>query len=261
MATNQPTDDMALLLDAYVDGELDAAASLEFERRLEADPVLKAGHERLLALRGALRANVPRDAASDRLRSALAAMAAPASATRQPIRSRNFDWRQLAASSIAAALVAGSGTAWLLGSGRDVSGSEIASIVAEHRRALLTANPLDVESTDKHTVKPWFDAKLALSPAVIDLAADGFPLAGGRVEVVAGKLVPAMLYKRRAHLISLVAVPRAGAGDDGAPVSSTTQDGYTVSRWHGQDYDYFAVSDVAPDDLATFVAEWRAAKP
>jgi len=259
MATILLTDESDLLVGAYVDGELDASASLEFERRLDADPALKADYERLLALRGALRAKVPRDVASEVLRGRLAAMPAPAS---QSVRSRSFDWRQLAASCIAAALIASGGTAWLLGPGAGLSGSsETASIVAEHRRALLAANPLDVESTDKHTVKPWFDAKLALSPAVVDLAAEGYPLAGGRVEVFAGRLVPAMLYKRRAHLISLVAVPRAGARDDGAPASSTTQDGYTVTRWHGQDFYYFAVSYVVPEDLAAFVADWRATKP
>jgi len=264
MTMSQPTPPLAddrLLLDAYVDGELDASAALGVERRLEADPSLKAEYERLIALRSALRAGVRQDRASDRLRERVVAMAGPGAARgpafHRPSRVRTFEWRQMAASVAVAAIAASGGTALYLR--HDGAGVEIGSIVAEHRRALLATAPLDVESTDKHTVKPWFDAKLALSPQVIDLAADGFPLAGGRVEVVGGRLVPAMIYRRRAHLISLVAVPRLGGHDDGGAASSSTQDGYAVAGWHGPDFDYFAVSDVAPDELAAFVAEWRAA--
>jgi len=248
------TDDNELMLDAYADGELDASAALALERRLAAEPDMKARFDKLTALRAALRSGVPRDVASDTLRAKITALSAPGLPARMP-RVRTFDWRQMAASAAVAAMLASGGTALLLGSG--APGPDISGIVAEHRRALLAANPLDVESTDKHTVKPWFDAKLALSPAVVDLTAEGFPLAGGRVEVVAGKLVPAMIYRRHNHIISLVAVPRTGARDDGAVAANATQDGYTVTSWHGQDFDYAAVSDVAPDELAAFVKAWR----
>jgi len=247
------TEDDEMLLDAYLDGELDASSALGIERRLAADTGLKARFDALAALRAALRAKVPRDVVSDALRGKIAAMAAPAA----PVATRSFEWRRMAASVLVASMLASGGTALLLRPG--ATGPDISGLVAEHRRALLSANPLDVESTDKHTVKPWFDAKLALSPAVIDLAAEGYPLAGGRIEVVAGKLVPAMIYRRHNHIISLVAVPRAGARDDGAAAANATQDGYAVASWHGQDFDYAAVSDVAPDELAAFVKAWQAA--
>ena len=262
MAPSGPRDeDTVLLLDAYVDGELDAAAALSVERRLEADAGLKAEYERLMALRSALWASVRPDIASDDLRRRIGVLAAPGVLNQiKPAaseRGRAFGLRQLAASVAIAAVAASVGTAFFLR--YDAAGADIGNIVAEHRRALLSANPLDVESTDKHTVKPWFDSKLALSPQVIDLAAEGYPLAGGRVEVVGGKLVPAMLYRRRAHLISLVAVPRAGGREDGGAASSATQDGYAVSGWHGQDFNYYAVSDVLPEELSAFVSGWRAA--
>ena len=246
-------EDDDLMLDAYLDGELDASAALAFERRSAADADLKARYDQLSVLRATLRAKVPREMASDAFRAKIAAMAAPVE--QRP--SRSFEWRQMAASIAVAAMLASGGTALLLRPG--ASGPDISGIVAEHRRALLAANPIDVESTDKHTVKPWFDAKLALSPAVIDLAAEGYPLAGGRVEVAGGKLVPAMIYRRRNHLISLVAVPRAGSRDDGTAAANASQDGYAVASWHGQDFDYAAVSDVAPEELAAFVTGWRAA--
>ena len=106
-------------------------------------------------------------------------------------------------------------------------------------------------------MKPWFDSKLALSPQVVDLAASGFPLAGGRVEILDGKAVPVLVYQRRAHVISVVAVPHGGEGARAAPSRPETRDGYSVIRWRGRDFDYFAVSDVAESELSEFVARWR----
>jgi anti-sigma factor RsiW len=137
--------------------------------------------------------------------------------------------------------------------------SDIASIVAGHQRALLASQPFDVASSDRHTVKPWFDGKLALSPQVVDLSGDGFPLAGGRVDVVDGKAAPAMVYKHREHVISVVAIARPGSKDTGAPPTRTTLDGYSVLAWPGADFEYSAVSDLADAELSDFVADWRKA--
>jgi anti-sigma factor RsiW len=137
--------------------------------------------------------------------------------------------------------------------------NEIAAIVADHQRALLAAAPFDVASSDRHTVKPWFDSKLALSPQVVDLSSDGFPLAGGRVEVLDGKGVPVLVYHRRAHVISVVAVPRAGQRATTEPSLATTNDGYAVIQWHGRDFDYTVVSDLAENELNEFVTRWREA--
>ena len=246
-----------LLLNAYLDGELDASAALAFERRLASEADLKAELERLAALLGAVGANVGKDVASDALRRKIAVLAGPPQAAMR-VSTRMFDWRQMATSALFAALIASGGT--LLALHRDEVGvGDIASLVAEHRRALLAASPLDVASSDQHTVKPWFDAKLALSPQVIDLSASGFPLAGGRVEVVGGKLVPAMVYRRREHLVSLVAVPRAAGSGERSRDTHVSQDGYTVLGWPGRDFDYYAISDIPPDDLAAFAALWRTA--
>jgi anti-sigma factor RsiW len=163
----------------------------------------------------------------------------------------------MAAAAAVAAFVA-SGTTYL-GLQQAGSSGDIASIIAGHQRALLASQPFDVASSDRHTVKPWFDSKLALSPQVVDLSSEGFPLAGGRVDVVDGKAVPAMVYKRREHVISVVAVARPGSKDTGAPPTRTTRDGYSVLAWPGADFEYSAVSDVADAELSDFVANWRKA--
>ena len=136
---------------------------------------------------------------------------------------------------------------------------DVAAIVAGHQRALLAAAPVDVASTDQHTVKPWFDSKLALSPHIIDLASSGFPLVGGRVDVLKGQAVPVLVYQRRRHLISVIAVPKPGGIDDDAFTLSSTRDGYAVRGWRGRDFVYYAVADLSPEEIDGFVASWRKA--
>lgn len=247
-----------LLLNAYLDNELDAASVLDVERRIGADATLKAELARLVELRNALSSHVGKERASDALRRRVAAIAEAPGISATPgasVRTRSFDWRQLAAAAALAAVLASAGT--YVGLQQTASTSEIAEIVAGHQRALLATAPFDVASSDRHTVKPWFDGKLAVSPQVLDLNDAGFPLVGGRVDVVDGKPVPAIVYKRRQHVISLIAIPQAGSRDGGEPLAHATRDGYSVLSWPGRDFAYAAVSDLAEPELAEFAARWR----
>ncbi|MBY0561632.1 anti-sigma factor [Hyphomicrobium sp.] len=251
-----------ILLNAYLDDELDAASALDVERRLAADPALRAERDRIAELRSTLVSHLSAQRASDDFKRRIAGIADPsrdvvvALPSRQ---SRSYDWRQMAAAAVVAAAITAGGMYGVL---RQNSGAnEIAAIVADHQRALLAAQPFDIASSDRHTVKPWFDSKIAISPQVVDLAGAGFPLAGGRVEIVDGKPVPVLVYQRRAHVISVVAVPRAGQMTSTAPALQTTKDGYSVIRWFGRDFEYFAVSDVPEPELREFVSRWREATP
>ncbi|RUP08298.1 anti-sigma factor [Hyphomicrobium sp.] len=249
-----------LLLNAYLDNELDAASVLEIERRLAADPALKLEHDRLVQLRGVFASQLKTQKASNDFRRRIEAMAEPKfppviRRISLPTRARGFAWREMAAAAALAAIIAAGGTYTFLRP--NSQSNEIAAIVADHQRALLAATPFDVASSDRHTVKPWFDSKLALSPQVIDLSSAGFPLAGGRVEVIDGKPVPVLVYQRRAHIISVVAIPRAGQKDTTEPSLATTNDGYFVIQWRGRDFDYTVVSDLAENELDEFVNLWR----
>ena len=224
---NKPTswstrEESLLLLNAYLDGELDAASVLEVERRIGTDAALQAELARLTELRNAFATHVGKDRASDALRKRIAAIAEPADVrpatrTRAKPALRSFDWRQMAAAAAVAAVLASAGT--YVGLQQTAANGEVAEIVAGHQRALLATSPFDVASSDRHTVKPWFDSKLAVSPQIVDLAEAGFPLVGGRVDVVDGHAVPTSVYKRREHVISLTAVPKPGSKDDGAPAT------------------------------------------
>jgi anti-sigma factor RsiW len=257
-ASGATREDELMLLNAYLDNELDSAAVLDVERRLASDENLKAEYERLAGLKTALATHLVKDRASPMLRERIAAIAAPArpAAINRPM-PRAYDWKQLAAAAAIACFVSSGATYLAL---RQAPQSiMVAELVAGHQRALLGAAPFDVASSDRHTVKPWFDSKLALSPKVVDLSSSGFPLAGGRADVVGGKAVPVMVYNRRAHVISVVAVPQPGSVDSPAAPAQASRDGYTVLTWNGSDFRYSAISDVAADELKDFVSLWRAA--
>jgi anti-sigma factor RsiW len=125
-------------------------------------------------------------------------------------------------------------------------------VVANHVRSLMANHLVDVDSTDQHTVKPWFEGKLVYAPRVRDFAGAGFPLVGGRLDYLGGRQVAAVVYKRRQHVINLFVWP--AENELVVPVAKTaTRDGYTVFQWSDTGTRYALVSDVAPPDLEQLV--------
>ncbi|MDX8455403.1 anti-sigma factor [Mesorhizobium sp. VK9D] len=277
--------DMKLMIHALVDGELDAAAALAVERRMAADPDLAAEHARLVALRGAV-ANVPRPTVSDDFLARIAAIAevkgaeqaelvqpAAAKAAPQPsvqpqgqviaMRPRaarwfnSFDWRQMAASIALTAFLASGATQWLM---VDNTPDSFAVAVANgHRRSLLAATPVDIVSSDRHTVKPWLDGRIGVSPAAPDMAKDGYALLGGRVEVIGDRPMPALVYRHHEHLITLVAAPRQNEAKSVPVADDLSAGGFLLVHWTDDAFSYWAISDAERPALDDFVARFRAA--
>ena len=155
----------------------------------------------------------------------------------------------------AGALLAPNFRAWLDRRGASEDGRRptlvATEVVDEHVRALMADRLFDVASTDQHTVKPWFLGKLDFSPPVVDLAAEGFPLQGGRVDYVDGRRVAALVYTRRKHAINVFVWP---AADRDAEPSTQTIRGFHVVHWTRGGMSLWAVSDLNEAELQQFVA-------
>jgi anti-sigma factor RsiW len=147
---------------------------------------------------------------------------------------------------MAIALGWGAGSRW--NNSAQPEENTINEVVDAHVRSMLPGHLLDVVSTDRHTVKPWFAGKTDLAPAVLDLSDQGFPLLGGRLDYVAGHSAAALAYGRRLHTINLF-VWRSGEREGGG---SFVRKGYSIAHWTSAGLSYWAITDAAPAELEAF---------
>ena len=237
-----------LLLHGYLDDELDAAHTAEFEQHLAQCLECATQYAMQQSLRTALRASNLYAKASPALARRVRGDIHEATEKPSPLAS-NTSWRWLAAAaSMALVLVA----VWRVAPQfRGVSAEQAlaAEVVDSHVRSLLPGHLADVTSTDQHTVKPWFDGKLDFAPPVRDFSEVGYPLIGGRLDVLNGRTVAALVYGRRKHFINLYVWPTQSA--DSAETNLTRQ-GFNLVHWSRNGMNFWVVSDVAQEDLEQF---------
>jgi anti-sigma factor RsiW len=248
MIAPAPRSDNSLLVHGYLDGELDPAHALELEHAITADAALAAERDSTQALRDLIRDRLARERAPAGLRSRIEAAVGLRRERLRPT------WGMLAAASLLVAVMA-SGTTWLTMQPLQTETAEM--VVADHLRALMAPQPTDVSSTDRHTVKPWFNGRVPQAPKVVDLTREGFPLIGGRVDVIGRVPVPTLVYRHNQHLISLTAIPATSVN---APARRTIA-GFNVLEWSDNAVRYWAVSDLGASDLDSFAKAFRAADP
>ena len=240
------------VLHGYLDGELDAARAAEFEQHLLSCSQCVAELEAQENLRAKLQSAGLRERAPEKLRrnlqAAISGSAEPAK-TVTPMRPRTSVrptwWLTFAA---AAVFVFVLGSRFLSNPSQGRGGDEMtAAIVDAHLRSLQPGHLEDVISTDQHTVKPWFDGRIDFAPPVHDFVSDGFPLQGGRLDIVRGKTVAVLVYGRRKHIINVFLWPTSER--DESPQQGS-QLGYNWIDWRKGGMEFSAISDVSAPDLA-----------
>ena len=247
-------------LQGLIDGELDAAHAVEVEVHVAGCAACAEAHDRALGLRALLRGEGVRVAAPSRLNARLEATVGAAT---EPVARRVVARRTAAMAPTAgrrsdralwgfggAGLAVAACAALALAIGPSLQAGQLEQeLVASHVRSQLAGHLIDVVTSDQHVVKPWFGGKLDFSPPVIDLADQGFPIAGGRLDYIGKRTVAAIVYRRGRHVINLFVWP--GRPDMGPP-AARPGNGYALLHWSRGGMTFWAVSDVNEADLQAF---------
>lgn len=248
-------DEARELIDAYADGELDLVSSLEIEKHLRTCQECSLAYRNRINLRAAIidarfRFEPPKDL-QKRVRSAVQRESKEALGVASRVRRWIFVAAPLAAAAIV--LLIFSPTFFRRSSDELLT----REVIAGHARSLMANHLTDVASSDQHTVKPWLDRRLDFAPPVKDLAAQGFPLIGGRLDYLDNHPVAALVYQRRQHFINLYIWSTPNEAD--AKQRTTARQGYTIIHWSAAGLTYWAVTDINADDLKEFVQLFQSA--
>jgi anti-sigma factor RsiW len=228
------------MVDAYVDGELTTTECAAFERALETCPDCRKRLEVARTMSGLLR-DLPAEPAPDLLRARVEReLRTIAGRPRERMR-----W-----GAIAASLIVAIGIGWLGGSLTSGGSREGDALVASYLRMAMAEHTVDVASSDRHTVKPWYAGRIDYAPAVHDLTAAGFPLLGGRIDVIDGRKIAVLVYRRNQHKLALSLWPAGSTAN--TPANVTERDGFAVAQWRHGGFELRAVSDISPKDMTSF---------
>jgi anti-sigma factor RsiW len=233
------------LIEAHLDDELDANQQAQIREHLEGCIACSAEFARLQQLQKDIRSQSLYFHAPDSLRQRIAS--SPRESTQARPLPWAWPWKWIAvAASIA--LILSLGTNLALSRAYRTENQLVArEVLSGHVRSMLGAHLVDVVSSDRHTVKPWFSGKLDFSPDVKDLASQGFPLSGGRVDYMDGRPVAALVFRRAQHVINLFTWPSGRSGSEEA-----SQMGYHLVAWTKDGMRYWAVSDLNLRELKQF---------
>jgi len=240
------------LIDPYADGELEAAAILELEQHLQSCSGCALAWRNLQSLKKTLKQDALYFTAPAELRQRIKSELPSPERAVSPRSSWNWNWLTTAMSGAFAVCLA-----LLLVVTQTRPSSEkqlVQEIVSSHLRSLMASHLMDVASTDQHTVKPWFNGKVDFSPPVKDLAADGFPLIGGRIDYVGGRSVATLVFQRHKHIINLFVWPAKEA--DSKAASASPSQGYHLIHWSEAGMVFWAVSDLNEKELMEFAQDF-----
>jgi len=230
---------------AYLDDELDASLSAQVREHFAACQSCAEAYSQQIAMRAGIREHAPYFRAPAGLDERIRRAVRPGGSGSSPAGGRRR-WYAIAAAILVAVFAAWKTAQFV--SPASIRNPTAQQVLSSHVRSLMATHLLDVPSSDRHTVKPWFNGKLDFSPDVKDFAARGFPLAGGRLDYIEGRPVAALVYQRRQHVINLFTWPAAEDDGDG----EFDGNGYHIVHWTHARMAWWAVSDVNTSELRQF---------
>jgi anti-sigma factor RsiW len=241
------SDQFAPLLHAYFDNELDLVRSLELEEHLKHCPDCAQELWSYQTLRKTFRSGELYHRAPAGLHERIhAALPKETKVVEMPVRRRQvLNWLAVAAAIAVACVITWRAIP------RPQSNLLAQEVVSSHIRSLQPGHLLDVQSTDQHTVKPWFDGKIDFAPPVKDFTEEGFPLIGGRLDYVDHRPAAALVYQRQKHFINVYVWP--DSQKRGSQVREATLEGYNVVFWERGGMYFCAVSDLNTGELQQLV--------
>ena len=242
-----------ILLHALLDGELDAGNAYQVETHVEncprCAPQLRAYRELQQAMPIAQLHFTAPTSLRRRIEQALPAAAPPRASSRRSVL-KGFVMGTAVSTAMAASLVVAVFRT-------DQDQRVLGDVVSAHVRSLQANHLTDVQTSDQHTVKPWFNGKVDIAPPVVDLTAKGFTLLGGRLDYIDGQAVASIVYRRRTHVINLFVTQ--GAPSESHEARLQTIQGFNIRRWTAQGLEFFAISDINGEELQEFAEKFDAA--
>jgi anti-sigma factor (TIGR02949 family) len=244
-------DEVMQFLDAYVDGELESTRQLDVETHLAGCPDCKEAAEQIANISSLVRMDMevykaPRELKS-KIRTSLRKESEP-----------RFAWffnysRPLAYA--AAVLVLSFALAWVwLALSRSKDQDLVSEAISNHSRSLMVSHLVDCHSSDRQTVRSWFNGKLDYSSPVVDLAQAGYTLVGGRVDIMEKRPVAAIVYQHEKQIINLFVWPATGRKID---IDVRSERGYQFCGWSHAGLNYLCISEISGDDLEKFEDQVR----
>jgi anti-sigma factor RsiW len=232
--------DQEVLLGGLIDGELDAANTALVEAHVARCEGCREELERMLAVRNLLHSEGVRHSAPESLTNRIAGMRelSPKAANENRIPS----WL---APGVAGALAASLAMVSFVTPATTAAVDQ--ELVSSHVRSLQPGHLTDVQTNNQHIVKPWFNGRIDFAPPVPELADQGFPLIGGRLDSIDGKTVPAIVYKRRLHTVNLFVWPAKDSSE-----RALVEDGFAIREWSRNGLRFAAISDIPPSELQQF---------
>src|SRR6202049_1730839 len=230
-------------LDAYADGELDSTQASAMGKHLPSCPSCAAGVLERVQMKRSVQMAGKRYTASADFRNRIANSIAA-----KPQRQTGWLWRILAIPALAVVILSVGVNFY---AGRETARrqrvySELADL---HVSALASATPVDVISTDRHTVKPWFEGKIPFSFNLPELQGSPFTLLGGRVTYLGQTPGAHLIYQMRKHEVSAFIFQDRTDETASLPSGPVHALSFNAESWTQNGLRYFVFGDVSPDDI------------